>query len=67
MEVSLCRYAGERMSNITDIQAVAIAMIAFVVVYSFFAWREDRLNKKMDEAWRAGYEQGMKVVSRNVR
>lgn len=55
------------MENITDIQAAAIAMISFVVVYSFFAWREDRLNKKMDEAWRAGYEQGMKVVKTNVR
>lgn len=55
------------MSNLSDIQAAAISMIAFVVVYSFFAWREDRLNKKMDEAWRAGYEQGMKVVKTNVR
>lgn len=55
------------MSNITDIQGAALAMIAFVVVYSFFAWREDRLNRKMDEAWRAGYEQGLKVVQRNVR
>lgn len=55
------------MINITDIQAAAIAMIAFVVVYSFFAWREDRLNKKMDEAWRAGYEQGQKVVKHHVR
>ena len=55
------------MENITDIQAAAIAMITFVVVYSFLAWREDRLNKKMDEAWRAGYEQGMKVIKHNVR
>lgn len=55
------------MSNITDTQAVAISMIAFVITYLFFAWREDRMNKKMDEAWRAGYEQGMKVVQRNVR
>lgn len=55
------------MSNITDIQAAALAMIAFVVVYSFLAWREDCINKKTDEAWRAGYEQGMKVVQRNVR
>ena len=55
------------MNNITDIQAAALAMIAFVVTYSFFAWREDRLNKKLDEAWRAGYEQGMKVVKHNVR
>lgn len=58
---------GNKMRNITDIQAAAISMIAFVVVYSFFAWREDRLNKKMDEAWRAGYEQGMKVIKHNVR
>ena len=55
------------MSNITDIQAAALAMIAFVVSYSFFAWREDRINKKTDEAWRAGYEQGMRVVQKNVR
>ena len=55
------------MKNITDIQAAAISMIAFVVVYSFFAWREDRLNKKMDEAWRAGYEQGMKVINHQVK
>ena len=55
------------MSNITDTQAVAIAMISFVITYLFFAWREDCMNKKMDAAWRAGYEQGMKVVQRNVR
>jgi uncharacterized membrane protein len=58
---------GNKMSNITDIQAAAIAMITFVVVYSLLAWREDRINKKTDEAWRAGYEQGMKVVKHNVR
>jgi preprotein translocase subunit YajC len=58
---------GNKMSNITDIQAAAIAMIAFVVIYSFLAWREDRMNKKTDEAWRAGYEQGLKVVQKNVR
>jgi len=55
------------MQNITDIQAAGIAMIAFVVIYSFLAWREDRMNKKTDAAWRAGYEQGMKVVKHNVR
>ena len=55
------------MEKITDIQVASIAMISFVVIYSFLAWREDRLNKKTDEAWRAGYEQGMKVVQRNVR
>ena len=55
------------MENITDTQAVALAMMAFVATYLFFAWREDRINKKTDEAWRAGYEQGMKVVQRNVR
>jgi len=55
------------MENLTDIQVAAIAMITFVVVYSFFAWREDRINKKTDEAWRAGYEQGMRVVQKNVR
>lgn len=55
------------MQNITDIQAASICMIAFVVVYSFLAWREERQNKKTDEAWRAGYEQGMRVVQKNVR
>lgn len=55
------------MENITDTQAVAICMIAFAAVYCFFAWREDRMNKKMDEAWRAGYEQGQKVVKHHVR
>lgn len=55
------------MSNLSDIQAAALSMIAFVATYLFFAWREDRINKKTDEAWRAGYEQGMKVVQRNVR
>jgi uncharacterized membrane protein len=60
-------YQGVCMNNITDIQAAAIAMITFVVIYSLLAWREDRMNKKTDEAWRAGYEQGMKVVNRNVR
>jgi hypothetical protein len=55
------------MQNITDIQTAGIAMITFVVVYSFMAWREDRMNKKTDAAWRAGYEQGMKVVKHNVR
>lgn len=55
------------MEHLTDIQVAAIAMITFVAIYSFLAWREERMNKKTDEAWRAGYEQGMKVVSRNVR
>jgi len=55
------------MENITDIQAAGIAMITFVVVYSLLAWREDRINKKTDEAWRAGYEQGMKVVKHHVK
>jgi len=58
---------GNKMNNITDIQVAAIAMISFVVIYSFLAWREDRMNKKTDEAWRAGYEQGMRVVQKNVR
>lgn len=55
------------MSNITDIQALALSMIAFAAVYCFFAWREEVMNKKTDAAWRAGYEQGMKVVQKNVR
>jgi preprotein translocase subunit YajC len=55
------------MENITDTQVVALAMITFVVAYGFLAWREDRMNKKTDEAWLAGYEQGMKVVRSNVR
>ena len=55
------------MENITDTQAVALAMIAFAATYLFFAWREDRMNKKTDAAWRAGYEQGQKVIKHNVR
>jgi uncharacterized membrane protein len=55
------------MENITDIQAAGIAMITFVVVYSLLAWREDRINRKTDEAWRAGYEQGSKVVKHHVK
>lgn len=55
------------MSNITDTQAVAIIIFGTFALWSFLAWREDRMNKKTDEAWRAGYEQGMKVVQRNVR
>jgi hypothetical protein len=55
------------MENITDTQVVALAMISFVVAYAFMAWREDRKNRLWDEAWRAGYEQGMKVIRTNVR
>ena len=55
------------MQNITDQQAVAIIIFGTFALWSFLAWREDRINKKMDEAWRAGYEQGQKVVKHHVR
>jgi hypothetical protein len=58
---------GNKMSNITDGQVLAIAMIAFALTFIIGAWREDRRNRLWDEAWRAGYEQGMKVVKHNVR
>ena len=50
------------MEKITDAQAVAIAMITFVIVYIFLAWREERINKRCDEAWKAGYEMGQSVT-----
>lgn len=50
------------MENTTDTQAVALCMIAFVVTYLFFAWREERINKRCDEAWRDGYEMGQSVT-----
>ena len=55
------------MENITDGQVLAIAMIAFALTFIIGAWREDRKNRLWDEAWRAGYEQGMKVIKHNVR
>jgi hypothetical protein len=55
------------MENITDQMAVAIVIFGGLGAMALAAWREDRINKKTDEAWRAGYEQGMKVVQKNVR
>jgi preprotein translocase subunit YajC len=55
------------MENITDTQAVAIVIFGTFAFWLFMAWREDRINKKTDEAWLAGYEQGTKVVRSNVR
>jgi hypothetical protein len=55
------------MENITDTQAVAIIIFGTFALWAFMAWREDRINQKTDEAWRAGYEQGMKVTKQNVR
>jgi preprotein translocase subunit YajC len=55
------------MENITDTQAVAIIIFGTFALWAFMAWREDRINKKTDEAWLAGYEQGTKVVRSNVR
>jgi preprotein translocase subunit YajC len=55
------------MSNISDQMAVAIVIFSTFGVFLFMAWREDRKNRLWDEAWRAGYEQGMKVVRSNVR
>ena len=58
---------GSKMENITDTQAVAIIIFGTFALFLFMAWREERRNKLWDEAWRAGYEQGMKVVRSNVR
>jgi preprotein translocase subunit YajC len=55
------------MENITDTQAVAIIIFGTFALWAFMAWREDRINKKTDEAWLAGYEQGTKVVRSNDR
>jgi len=55
------------MENITDTQAVAIIIFGTFALFAFMAWREERRNKLWDQAWRAGYEQGTKVVRSNVR
>ena len=55
------------MSNISDQMAVAIVIFTTFAVFLFMAWLEERRNKLWDEAWRAGYEQGMKVIRSNVR
>lgn len=55
------------MENITDQMAVAIVIFGTFAFWLFMAWMEERKNKRWDQAWQAGYEQGMKVVSRNVR
>jgi hypothetical protein len=55
------------MSNISDQMAVAIVIFGTLGGMAFMAYLEDRKNKLWDEAWRAGYEQGMKVVRSNVR
>jgi preprotein translocase subunit YajC len=58
---------GNQMSNISDQMAVAIVIFSTFAVFLFMAWREERRNKLWDEAWRAGYEQGMKVIRSNVQ
>lgn len=58
---------GNEMSNISDQMAVAIVIFAGLGSMAFMAFLEDRKNRLWDEAWRAGYEQGMKVVRSNVR
>ena len=55
------------MKNISDQMAVAIVIFGGMGVMALVAWLDDRKNKMLDEYWRAGYEQGMKVVKRNVR
>ncbi len=55
------------MENITDQMAVAIVIFGGLGVMALVAWLDDRKNRMLDEYWRAGYEQGMKVVKRNVR
>ena len=55
------------MSGLSDQMAVAIVIFGAMGVMALVAWLDDRKNKMLDEYWRAGYEQGMKVVQRNVR
>ena len=55
------------MKNISDQMAVAIVIFGGMGVMALVAWLDDRKNKMLDEYRRAGYEQGMKVVKRNVR
>ena len=55
------------MSNISDQMAVAIVIFSGLGSMAFMAFLEDRKNRLWDKAWRAGYEQGMKVVRSNVR
>jgi len=51
---------------VNDYMFLLLPFLSFIAFYSFMAWREDRINRLTDAAWRAGYEQGMKV-SRSVR
>ena len=49
------------------VEMIWIAMaggFTFMVIAEFI---QSRIDNKTDAAWRAGYEQGMKVVQRNVR
>ena len=55
------------MENISDQMALTIIIVGGFSFMFFMIWLDDRKNRKWDEAWRAGYEQGMKVVNRNVR
>ena len=55
------------MNNISDQMAVAIVIFSGIGVMALVAWLDDRKNRILDAHWRAGYEQGMKVVKRNVR
>ena len=55
------------MENITDQQAVAIVIFGTFAIWSFLAWREERINKRCDEAWKAGYEMGLSVTKATYR
>jgi hypothetical protein len=55
------------MENISDQLALAIVIFGGFSFMLLMAYLDDRKNRKWDDAWRAGYEQGMKVVNRNVR
>ena len=55
------------MSGLSDQMAVAIVIFGALGVMALIAWLDDRKNRILDAHWRAGYEQGMKVVKRNVR
>jgi hypothetical protein len=58
---------GNKMNEITDQMAVAIIIFGGFAIMALAAYLDDRKNRKWDEAWRAGYEQGQKVVKHHVR
>jgi len=52
------------MSAVEMIWVAMAGGFTFMVIAEFI---QSRIDNKTDEAWRAGYEQGMRVVQKNVR